>query len=213
MLNKKRRSPMIGVAKVGLKLTSIFIVMKFLTSLDGAFAQNSDEKLTIGQTKKVRYAVCRMDVGWNGRGNINNTYAAPSGWQILEFKPVVVSKRQRASYSFDLTPSNFAMTTTSIIDGKFDELFNVAAQAGKKDKYEGKINRMRSDYEKYYKKILTTHSQITTTGSVRGNNDFFSRRPGRLYLDLEITLVYYPDTEEQFARSIEVMKQIIQDDE
>lgn len=190
-----------------------FLIVVVLTLLGtGTFAQTIEGMPTIGQTKKVTYTVCRTDVGWNGRSNINNVYAAPSGWQIVEFKPIVVSRRQRASYGFDLTPSNFAITTTSLVDSKFDELMEFAAQKGKQDKYEGKIKQMRNDYEKFYKKIITTHSQITTQGSVRGNNEFTSRRPGRLYLDLEITLMYYPDSEEQFNQSIETMKQIIAQD-
>jgi len=192
---------------------NLLFTMLFLLINSFSFGQASDAMPLIGETKKVVSTVCRIDVGWNGRKGINNVYAAPSGWQILEFKPIVISKRQRASYTFDQTPSNTAILNTSTIDSKFSELLEMAAQAGKKDKYEGKINQMRNDYEKYYKKIVTTHSQITTTGSVRGNNETFSRKPGRLYLDLEITLVYYPDNEEQFQRSIEVMKEMIKNDQ
>lgn len=177
------------------------------------FGQTNKEYPTIGQTNKVTYTVCRIDVGWNGSQNINNVYAAPRGWQILEFRPLEISRRQRVSYTFDQTPSNFSISTTSIVDAKFNELLELATELGKKEKYEGRINQMRNDYEKFYKKIISTHSQITTTGSVRGDNNRINRRPGRLYLDLEITLVYYPDSEEQFLSLIEVTKSIIKNDE
>ncbi len=177
------------------------------------FGQTNNGLPIIGETKTITHQVCRINTGWNGKSNINNVYAAPSGWQILQFKEIPISKRQRTSYSFDLTPSNFAIITTSTVDSKFNELLEFAGQSGKIDKYKGKINQMRSDYEKFYKKIITTHSQITTTGSVRGDNNAIKRLPGRLYLDLSITLVYYPDSDEQFLRSIEVMKEIIKSDQ
>lgn len=195
------------------KVKNLFFTISFLLVCIFSSAQSADGVPLIGQTKKVTYTVCRINVGWNGKSNINNVYAAPSGWQIVEFKDIPISKRQRTSYSFDLTPSNSAVLTTSIVDSKFNELLEFAGQAGKKDKYEGRINQMRSDYEKFYKKIISTHSQITTTGSVRGDGNWINRRPGRLYLDLEITLAYYPDTEEQFQRSIEVMKEMIRNDQ
>lgn len=194
-------------------IKNLLFTIGFLLISFFSFGQASTTMSLIGETKTIVYTVCEINVGWNGRSNINNIYAAPSGWQILSFKPIVRSKRQRTSYTFDQTPSNVAVLNTSTVDSKFNELMEFAGQAGKKDKYESKINQMRSDYEKYYKKIVATHSQITTTGSVRGNNETFSRRPGRLYLDLEITLVYYPDSDEQFQRSIDVMKEMIKNDQ
>ncbi|GGH17564.1 hypothetical protein [Mucilaginibacter phyllosphaerae] len=186
---------------------------KILTLLVMAVAFNyasaQTDTASIGKTMKVQTTVCHIDVSWNGRSGINNVYAAPSGWQILSFTPKVVSRRQRVSFTFSQTPSNFVYTSTSVIDSKFNELLELAAQKNAAQKYEGRINQMRSDYEKYYSKVVTTHSQITTTGSVRGNNEYFSRRPGRLYLDLEVTLVYMPDTQEQFLRSLEYLKQVI----
>lgn len=167
---------------------------------------------TIGETKTVTIPVCRTDVGWNGSSSINNTYAAPAGWQIISFVPIVISKRQRAQYSFTQVPSNSGSLSIAEASQKFNELLDVAAQNGNKGKYEGRINQMRNDYERYHQKVFATHSQIVTTGRVRGNNDFTSRRPGRLYLDLQVVLAYYPDTPQQFEQSLAVMKQIIEAD-
>jgi hypothetical protein len=194
-----------------MKKITLFIVT-IISFVFSAKSQQLSDTTLIGKIITVNIPICRIDVGWNGKKGINNVYAAPAGWQILEFKPKVISKRQRASYSFDLTPSNFAFTSTTIIDTKFDELLQLAAQNGKKEKYEGKIKQLRNDYEKYYKKIITTHSSITTTGSVRGNNEYTSRKPGRLYLDLEIKLVYLPVNEQQFLQSIEFLKAMIKDE-
>lgn len=191
-------------------MRKIFLLLSLVYSFNVGFGQVKAGEPTIGQTKKIIHRVCRIDVGWNGKNSINNVYAAPSGWQIVEFKPIVISKRQRTSYSFDLTPSNFGIVTTSVVDTKFAELLEIAGKNGTLKKYEANIKQMRNDYERYYKKIISTHSQITTTGSVRGDNNSISRKPGRLYLDLEIKLVYYPDSEEQFLRSIQVMKDIIE---
>ena len=184
-------------------ITLLLLVASF------GYASAQTDTTAIGKVKTIRTTVCRIDVSWNGSRGINNVYAAPSGWQILSFRAIPVSRRQRAAYTFSQTPSNFVYTSTSTIDAKFDELLQLAAQKNVAQKYEGRIRQMRSDYEKYYNKVATTHSQITTTGSVRGNNEYLSRRPGRLYLDLEIDLVYMPDSQDQFLRSLAYLKQII----
>ena len=176
------------------------------------FTVSTSQAQTIGDTKTITTTVCRIDVGWNGSSSINNTYAAPAGWQIISFKPVEVSRRQRVSYDFTQMPSGSASLSLSEANQKFDELLNTAGEAGNKGKYEAKINQMRSDYERYYQKTFATHSQIVTTGRVRGNNDYVSRKPGRLYLDLEVVLAYYPDTAERFQQSLAVMEQIIKAD-
>ena len=170
------------------------------------------ENELIGKKLNLTIPVCRIDVGWSSKKGINNVYAAPAGWQILEFKPKEISKRQRAAYSFDLTPSNFSFSSTTIIDTKFDELLDLAVENGKEEKYAAKIKQMRSDYEKYYKKIIASHSSITTMGSVRGDNNTLSRKPGRLYLDLEVTLVYLPVNETQFLDAIETLRSLILED-
>lgn len=191
----------------------IVFILIVLTGLLNVNAQVLSDITTIGKTVNLTIPLCRIDVGWNGNKGLNNVYAAPAGWQILEFKPKIISRRQRASYSFDLTPSNFAFTSTTIIDSKFDELLQLAAENGKEGKYEGKLKQLRSDYEKYYKKITTTHSSITTTGNVRGDNNYIRRKPGRLYLDLEITLIYLPINDGEFQQSIEFLKTMIKDDD
>lgn len=170
------------------------------------------ENELIGKKLKVTIPICRVDVGWNGKKGINSVYAAPAGWQILEFSPIEISKRQRAAYSFDLTPSNFSFSSTTIIDTKFDELLDLAIQNGKEEKYAAKIKQMRSDYEKYYKKIATSHSSITTMGNVRGDNNTLGRKPGRLYLDLEVSLIYLPVNEPQFLDAIETIRSLILND-
>jgi hypothetical protein len=124
----------------------------------------------------------------------------------------VISRRQRAQYTFTQVPSNSGLLSLAEATQKFNELLDVAVQNGNKGKYEGKINQMRNDYERYYQKLFATHSQIVTIGRVRGNNNTLQQRPGRLYLDLQVVLGYYPDTPEQFQQSLAVMKQIIEAD-
>jgi hypothetical protein len=170
------------------------------------------ENELIGKKLTITIPVCRIDVGWNKKKGINNVYAAPAGWQILEFTPKEISKRQKAAYSFDLAPSNFSFSSTTIIDTKFDELLDLAIENGKEEKYAAKIKQMRSDYEKYYKRIIASHSSITTTGSVQGDNNTFKRYPGRLYLDLEVTIIYLPVNEAQFFDAIETLKSLILED-
>lgn len=167
---------------------------------------------TIGETKTVTIPVCRKDVGWNSSSSINNTYAAPAGWQIISFTPKVISKRQYASYNFSQAPSGSASVSLSEANEKFNELLDVAAQNGNKGRYEGKIQQMRDDYSKFYQKSFATHSQIVTTGKVKGDGNTFKRRPGRLYLDLNVVLAYYPDSKEQFKQSLAVMEQAIKAD-
>ena len=167
---------------------------------------------TIGETKTITTTVCRTDVGWDKSSSINNTYAAPAGWQIVSFTPIVRSKRQYASYSFSQTPSNSASVSLSEATEKFNALLDVAGEAGNKGKYEAKIHQMQEDYSRFYQKAFATHSQIVTTGKVKGDGNTFKRRPGRLYLDLDIVLAYYPDTQAQFQQSLAVMEQVIKAD-
>lgn len=190
-------------------LVSLLIALLFVTV---ANAQKLPTEPTLGQKIKVRIPVSRIDVKWNKSKNINNVYSAGSGWQILEFVPIVVSKRQYAAYTFSQVPSNYSLDSTSIVDKKFDELLDIAVQNGKKEKYEARIKQLRNDYEKYYKKIVASNSSIQTTGSVQGDNNTFKRRPGRLYLDLEVTLVYAPENDKQFQQAIEFLKTMIKND-
>ncbi|MEJ7667094.1 MAG: hypothetical protein WKG07_50135 [Hymenobacter sp.] len=175
-------------------------------------AQTAGVMPTIGETKTIIIPVCHIDVRWNGSSSINNTYAAPAGWQIISFTPKVISKKQYASYAFSQTPSNSASMSLAEANEKFNDLLNVSAEAGNKGKYEGKIQQMREDYSRFYQKAFATHSQIVTTGKVKGDDNPLARYPGRLYLDLEVVLAYYPDTQEQFQNSLAVMKEVIQAD-
>jgi len=193
------------------KIAFVSLLLALLT-VTVANAQNLPTEPTLGQKITVTIPVCRIDVGWNGRSRINNVYSAGAGWQILEFRVAKDVRRQRVNYTFDLVPSTFIFESTSIVDEKIDELLEIAAENGKKEKYEGKIKQLRTDYEKYYKKIVTTNSSIHTTGSVRGDNNTFKRRPGRLYLDLEVTLVYAPVNDKQFQQAIEFLKAMIKND-
>lgn len=52
------------------------------------FGQTNNGLPIIGETKAIAHQVCGINMGWNGKSNINNVYAAPSGWQILHFKEV-----------------------------------------------------------------------------------------------------------------------------
>lgn len=183
-------------------LTSLFVIFFQGVVL---FAQNTP---IIGETKTITTTVCRIDVDARGKENIGHVYAAPAGWQILTFTPVVISKRQYAAYNFSQTPSNFVSLNKTIIERKLNELTQLAAQKNVAQKYEGQIKQIKESFEKFYRMEAATHSKISTTGQVKGNGKHFGK-PGRLYLDLEITLIYLPDEEEQFLQSLAYLEQII----
>jgi hypothetical protein len=44
------------------------------------FGQTNNGLPIIGEAKTITHQVCRINIGWNGKSNINNVYAAPSGW-------------------------------------------------------------------------------------------------------------------------------------
>jgi hypothetical protein len=193
------------------KITLFFLIIILAAFTVNSTTEKEHKDSILGTIKKVTIPVCRIDVGYDDSKSFDNVYAAPEGWQILSFKEIVVSKRQKASYSFDLTPSKFDFYSLTEIDKKFSELLAVDAKDGKKD-YGGKIKQVRSAYEKYVKKIKTSHSSITTKGSVEGDGNVFKGYPGRLYLDLEVKLVYMPDKKNDFDKAIDDLKDQIEKD-
>lgn len=188
-----------------LRKITIFLILAFIVC--NGFAQ--DETPLIGETKTIQTTLCRLNVTANERSRINKIYVPPAGWQILTFKPVIISKTNGASYAFSQTPANFTYTSISSIYSKFIELLELAAEKNVFQKYEAQINQMRNDFEKYSTKTISTYSKIITTGSVIGNKTYRDTKGAQLYLDLQITLVYMPATQEQLLQSLEYMKHII----
>lgn len=160
-------------------------------------------------TKTIQTTVCRIDVKRNKRSRIDNIYTPPAGWQIVSFKPVVISNSKRASFEFALTLSHYAFKPTSAIYSKFIELLELAAEKNVFEKYQRQINQMKDDFEKYYHQLLPTYSTISTTCYFGGNKEHKTSLPEKLYLDVELTLVYLPDTEEQVFQSLDYLKQVI----
>ncbi|MGI8637831.1 MAG: hypothetical protein ACR2KZ_20715 [Segetibacter sp.] len=72
---------------------------------------------------------------------------------------------------------------------------------------------MRNEYENLFNKAIPTYSKIETIGSLSGNKKYDQRSKSHLYLDLQITLVYMPNTEEQFLQSLENLRQVINSEE
>jgi hypothetical protein len=183
------------------------LAMAVTLSAAPLFAQT--ESPLIGAIKVIQTPVCRIDVTWNGKRSVFKNYVPPAGWQILSAEPVIISSKEKASDKIVKTPSTFVYKSTSSIYSAFIELFELAAQKNVYHKYEAQISQMRSDFEKLQNKEITTYSHICTIASARGNNSSANRRAGRLYLDLAVTLMYMPDTEAQFLRSLEDFKQVI----
>ncbi|MCW3115155.1 MAG: hypothetical protein JWR18_3551 [Segetibacter sp.] len=182
-----------------------FIILN-LIYLD-VFAQ--DEIPPIGTIKTIQTKACRIDVVENRKTRINYTYTTDPGWHILSYKPVVISKNSTASYSLKHTPSRFTYTSTSAIYSKFIQLMELAAEKNVFEKYEGRINQIRSDFEKYSNNKVAAYSRIAVAGLVAGSNKSSMKRPGKLYLDLKITMIYMPETEETFLESLDHLRQII----
>jgi hypothetical protein len=190
-------------------LLALTIALALTTVAD---AQVLPQKPKIGDIYTIRVPVCRIDVAWNRKESLNFNYGAPAGWHVLDYKIAYFKKRQRARYTFQLVPANYSMLSEEIVSSKFKELLNVVAEGGKGEKYNGMIDQMRSDYERAFAKTFVSHSSLLVRGSVRGNNEFLSRKPGRLYLDLTIRVVYLPSSDEEFKRAIEVMRTLIKED-
>lgn len=186
-------------------------VMFAVVSSASAGAQTADTT-SIGATKTVRIPIVRTDVRWNRSSSINTTYAAPAGWQIQTFAPVEISRRQYASYSFTTVPSNYSGLSETVVQEQFKSLKEAAAQKNAAEGYQAKLNEAESLYQRAFQKTYSSHAAITVTGSVRGDNNTFSRRPGRLYLDLDVTLVRLPASKEEFERSLAWFKTTIQAD-
>jgi hypothetical protein len=171
------------------------------------FAQ--DEIPLLGATKTIQTTICRIKASAiKEKKTINNVYAAPKGWQIVTYKPVIIANTAKASYKFSQTAPDFSFSSTSPIYSKFIELFELAAEKNVFQKYERQIAQTRSDFEKYYNKEVPLFSTITTAISVSRNN-YTSRRTGQLYIDLKITVVFMPTTEEGVLQSLGYLKHLI----
>jgi hypothetical protein len=188
---------------------TVLIIASFIIALV-ANGQVLPSEPKIGDTYTITIPVCRIDVAWNGKENLNFTYAAPAGWQVLDYSVAKYNKRQRAKWAAQLVPSTYSGISEEVVSSKFNELLDLAAQKGVTNKYAGKIQQMRGDYEKAFSKTFVSHSSLIVKGSVRGNNEYLSRKPGRLYLDLKIRVVYLPTSEQEFNRAIQVMRILIQ---
>lgn len=168
-----------------------------------------------GTAKKILIKVFRIEFDPRKTTRVNHIYTTPIGWQILSYRPLVTSNNIRARCQFSLTAATPSNGSTSAIYSKFIELSELAAEKNVSVKYEGIINQMRDDFEKYYNKNVTTYSKITsacafTSATVKKNK---TRRTERLYLDVEITLIFLPQTEEQILQCLENLKQLIQTEE
>ncbi|GEO11831.1 hypothetical protein [Segetibacter aerophilus] len=186
----------------------VLLVVCCLLSCYGV-AQN--EAPFIGSITTVRTTVCRLDITSKSKLSINNIYAPTKGWQILAFKPVVIENTEKAAYAFSPIPVHFAFKSTSAIYSKFIQLFEFAAEKNVFEKYETKITQMRNDFEKYSKNNVPLYSSIRTTGVVKVKNTARSKA-GRLYVDLIITLIYLPATQEEVLQSLEEVRQMINDE-
>lgn len=162
----------------------------------------------IGSTTTVQTTVCKIDLTSKGKHSIDNVYSSPGGWQILAFKPVVIAGSEKASFAFFPKPVSFSISSTSAIYSKFIELFELAAEKNVFEKYQGKITQMRTDFEQYLKNDIPLYSSIKTTGAIKRSN-YTRLKTARLYVDLMITLVYMPRTEEEVLQSLEYLKQLI----
>jgi hypothetical protein len=162
----------------------------------------------IGSAITVQTTVCKIDLTSKGKHTINHVYSSPGGWQILAFKQVVIADTEKASYAFSPTPVRFAISSTSVIYSKFIELFELAAEKNVFEKYHVKITEMRTDFERYIENDIPLYSSIKTTGAIKKNNHARSKT-ARLYVDLMITVVYMPRTEEGVLQSLEYLKQQI----
>src|SRR5215210_1875952 len=122
-------------------MKSIISLLSSMLMFLSAFAQNED--VLIGTKKTIRTKVYRTDVSWSRINEIEHIYTPPPGWQILSFKPVIVSQTPKVTYKFSTTPSNFENRSNSIIYAKFIELYELAAEKNVSKKYDSVIDQMR----------------------------------------------------------------------
>lgn len=191
--------------KIKMRKIFLFIISTFI--FFHVFAQ--DELPLIGTIKTIQKQVCRIDGDLNRKVKVDYTYTTDPGWQILSCEPIILAKNQTASYSLTYTPTKFIYISTSAIYSKFIQLLELAAEKNVFQKYEGQIHKMRSDFEKYSTKKVSSYTKITITGLVAANNSLRLKKPGKLYLDLKILLIYIPETEEPVLQSLEYLRQII----
>ncbi|HSU50494.1 MAG TPA: hypothetical protein VLJ41_07885 [Segetibacter sp.] len=171
------------------------------------------EEVLIGTRKTLKIQALRIDADWSQHRSIAYEYKAEPGWFILSFSPIVISKAGSVVYHFSTNRPVFQSKINSNIYSKFIELLELASEKNVSAKYDSVIIKMRNDYDSFFTKAVPMYSGITVTGFVSGNNKNSRRSKGHLYLDLQVTLVYMPGTEEQFFHSLDNLKQIINSDE
>ena len=165
----------------------------------------------IGTIKTIEVAVCRIDVPSGGKViKFNHVHEAAEGWQIVSFRPTSIPQNLKASYTFSPKRSQFIRAATSPVHSKFIELFELAAEKNVFQKYEGQITQMRDNYERYYGKQSAAYSKIMTTGSVSPDRQSRSRR---FDINLKVTLIYLPRTEEGVLQSLVSFRELINSEE
>lgn len=187
------------------KLFTLVVSTSFLNAVTAQY-----ETAWIGNTKSVEITVYEDE----GRTTLRpemRYYFAPEGWQIADATPLAATDKT-GRFSLHKNPARYRtlykFTSTSVVYSKFIELFELAAERNVSAKYDTLINKMRDDFERYTKNVLT-YSAIATKcfNSASGK----SKKSGSKIV-LRLTLVFMPNSHEQVLQSLDHLKQLINDE-